>query len=209
MGNAYKNKKTGTKYTPEELLDIIRKGFSEGKIHLKDYKARKSICNAFGTWNEALKLAGIEPVRRVKAYTRNELIEAINEKYKKTGEVPKYQNTSFALSVVKEFGSWNKGLEASGLNINIDTRDKIQLTNDELKEAYVALSKRLEKEEFGASKKDINEAFRKGEFPCSENPLVARFSTLNNLKKECGFKEWKREVKYTKEELTKLLRDKA
>jgi hypothetical protein len=209
MGNAYKNKKTKTKYTPEELLDIIKKGVFEGKIHLKDYKSRKSICKAFGTWNEALRIAGIEPARRVKSYTKDELVEALINKYKKTNKVPLYRDTSFALSVAKEFGSWNKGLEAAGLNVNIETRDRIQLTNDELKQAYIKLSTCLIKEEYGASKKDINEAFRKGEFPCSENSLSARFSTLNNLKKECGFKKWKREVKYTKEELTKLLRDKV
>ena len=102
MGNAYKNKKTGTKYTPEELLDMIKKGVSEGKIHLKDYRSRKSICKAFGTWNEALRIAGIEPARRAKSYTKDELVEALINRYKKTGKVPTYQDTSFALSVVNQ-----------------------------------------------------------------------------------------------------------
>lgn len=201
--------KRENKYSREDLLEIIKTGFSEGKTQMKEYEARASIRKEFGSWNEALQIAGIEPLRRRKGYSREELIEALISEYKKNNNTISYADSQLASSVVREFGSWNKGLNVAGIDLNRTLKEKrYNISKKELIKAYIQLSRDLDKEEYGASKRDINKAFKNGGFPCAESSLVARFSSLNNLKRESRFKEWNKEVTYTKEELTKLLKEK-
>lgn len=74
----------------------------------------------FGTWDKALEAAGLKPERstRRKAYTKEELIQKIQEKAQELGRIPNYNEVSrpYYSTYVKYFGSWEKALAEAGLS---------------------------------------------------------------------------------------------
>ena len=197
------------KYSKEQLLEIIRNGFSNGKTKFDDFKERASIFKAFGSWENALSMAGVSSnTSRRYSYSKDELIIKLLTICNETNKIPVYRETPFALSVVKAFGSWNNGLIAAGFDINKEFSGKILFSNDELASKYADFSYQIGKNIYGASKNEIDRAFREKKFPCSSGSLVNRFSGFNNLKYICGFKRWKRDVIYSREDLILLLKKK-
>jgi len=105
------------KYSDEELLQMLRDEFkrlgrapsSKKMKHIRIYTAR------FGTWNNALELAGLPTLRRNKNMSDEELLDLIRDKYKETGKIPKSRMIPENGIIRRRFGSWNNALEKAGL----------------------------------------------------------------------------------------------
>lgn len=118
------------KHTDDELLDALRRAADElgrtptqKEIAAMDgYPSYMTYFKRFGSWNEALRLAGIEPrERHVRRYTEAELITLLKEAAAVLGRTPKTDDLQ-AMDAYPSwhtyharFGSWNKALEAAGL----------------------------------------------------------------------------------------------
>jgi hypothetical protein len=104
----------------------------------KDGKyAPSSYSNEFGSWNNAVREAGLEPTR-YRNVPRQELIcelERLTEELGHTPTAPEMtQHGSFTNKTYsREFGSWNNALEKAGLGIN---REKDVPESDLLNELH-------------------------------------------------------------------------
>ena len=212
------NKKGNASFRADGKMDVslMASKIAAGGGHVNasggkfdDFKERASIFKAFGSWENALSMAGVSSnTSRRYSYSKDELIFKLLTICHETNKIPVYRETPFALSVVKAFGSWNNGLIAAGFDINKEFSGKILFSNDELASKYADFSYQIGKNIYGASKNEIDRAFREKKFPCSSGSLVNRFSGFNNLKYICGFKRWKRDVIYSREDLILLLKKK-
>lgn len=101
--------------------------------NLKGYPSRKSFSNHFGSFNNALRLAGLEPIsmslKEMKDFydsneTRNDMLEYLKQLTYESGKTPlskdldnsqvKYNRSSYE----RVFGSWNNALKEAGLKLN-------------------------------------------------------------------------------------------
>ncbi len=120
-----------TKFTRDELINEIRRAYVElGRIPRqndmqcnKGYIGIDNFYSMFGTLNNALIAAGLEPTK-LYGYTIEMVIEAFNKFIIEFDRVPtckdfdnnpKYPSSTTVASVC---GSWNNGLEYAGLQIN-------------------------------------------------------------------------------------------
>lgn len=104
----------------EELDAVPRRDQmrNEGKFAEKPYRRE------FGTWNQALRAAGYDPVDR-KNIPREELLNALKNLADRLGKTP----TANEMNTIGEFshrtmelrfGSWNQALQEAGLDLNFD-----------------------------------------------------------------------------------------
>ncbi len=108
--------------------------------------------NRFGSWNDALKAAGIEP-NETKGIDAIELFGNLEDVWENKGKQPVYRDMSVAPSkdsastYCDRFGSWRKALEAFIAYINEDDREeecaeavdvtkKVKPKNEENKSSY-------------------------------------------------------------------------
>lgn len=117
--------------------DYPREGFDRERLiaHLKDEAERlgrtplaSEMANprgyiymrVFGTWHKALEAAGLKPEKssRRKAYTKEELIQKIQERAQELGRAPNYNEVSrpYYSTYVKYFGSWEMAIAEAGLS---------------------------------------------------------------------------------------------
>lgn len=132
-------------YTDEELLNYLELFYDKyGEVPIKidfdnnrDYPSSNIYHKRFGSWNNAIKMAGLR-IRR--EYTDEELLDYLELFYEKYGEVPMKRdfdnNLDYPGSNIyhKRFGSWNKALLLAGLHIRGKYTDKELL--DMLKRSY-------------------------------------------------------------------------
>ena len=82
----------------------------------------------FGSWNKALRTAGLKPRREPKNYTDDQLIASLIALYEKLDHVPTMgdvdEEPSIPSSVTfsRRFGNWNLALKAAGLALNSHRR---------------------------------------------------------------------------------------
>ena len=117
------------KYTKDELLEYLRQFLEEnGRIPANDdfnnnpkYPSFKTYAKSFGSWNGALKMAGLQ----INIFTKiadSELLTYLEQFYKENGRSPTrrdFSNNSrypSYITYVNRFGSWNKGLKLVGLD---------------------------------------------------------------------------------------------
>ena len=117
-------------YTKEFLISELHRFVHENGRNpiVKDmfpdngYPSMTPYVNKFGSWNNALKDANLENIR--KEYTDKFLISELHRFVKENGRVPKsyeispkygYPSSSMCAG---RFGSWNKALQAAGLEIH-------------------------------------------------------------------------------------------
>lgn len=198
--------KSRNQYTDDELLNIIKNKTKElGRIpYLKEIKQCNIISKRFGSWNNALKLAGYENTKN-KEFTREELLELIRCRYKKTGNIPKISEFEFKFYIYKFFGSWNNALKLAGIEMK---SDKKKIKSNERKKKY------SDEDLLQKIKNKYNEL---GEIPKSyqvENYtiIIRRFNGWDNALKKAGVddKKLKKYNKiYTKKDLLNMIKEKT
>ena len=110
----------------------------------KDMPDHKTYANYFGSWNNALEMAGFSPNLR-RDWTKREMVKLLAEFGKKLGKTPTREsvnaarNMPYTATYTKFFGSWTKALEAAGFSPN----RKLGWTDEEMIELLVELSKKL------------------------------------------------------------------
>ncbi|MBD5589367.1 homing endonuclease associated repeat-containing protein [Clostridium botulinum] len=198
--------KSKDQYTDDELLNIIKSKTKElGRIpYLKEVKQCNIISKRFGSWNNALNLAGYENTRN-KEITQEEVLELIRYKYNKLGKVPKISEFELKFYVYKFFDSWNDALKLAGVEIQ---SNKKQVRRNKKREKY------SDEELLQKIKNKYNEL---GKIPKSyqvENYtiIIRRFDGWDNALKKAGFdnKELKKYKKtYTKKDLLNMIKEKT
>ncbi|MBC6301523.1 homing endonuclease associated repeat-containing protein [Listeria booriae] len=133
------------KKTDEELLTEIQELYQKlgrtpkRREYISNYVASKR----FGSWNAALKAAGLEVVTKRKDLTKAELIELVLKAKKELGRVPLSNPEHFPYyrQAMVKFGTWNKFLIEAGLQPNPNA--EIKYTDDYLIEEVQQMAKRL------------------------------------------------------------------
>ncbi|WP_395894883.1 homing endonuclease associated repeat-containing protein (plasmid) [Bacillus safensis subsp. safensis] len=107
------------KYTKDELIRILQNKAEElGRSpKFKEVPQRQSIVNHFGSFNNALRTAGLTPYP-IRRYTEEELINALKDKASELGRTPRTRDMRCRDAIRNHFGSFNKALELAGLKIN-------------------------------------------------------------------------------------------
>lgn len=145
------NKNTTKPKTREEMIDDLKNLANElGRIPITsdlvgrdDIKGKGAYAETFGSWSNALKEAGLEPVWC--PVSDEELIYELQRFYTDNHRSPttrdqlRYGWCTFST----RFGTWNKALKAAGLPINdgiygIRTKGKDGVEYDSISEAKVA-----------------------------------------------------------------------
>ena len=123
-------------FTPEELIAQLKAEAERlGRTPKNEDIARSSregrtasmtaFAHCFGSWNKALQAAGLE-LNRFYGYTLEILISQLKAEAKRLGRTPKHkdiarsskENRTASGTAFREcFGSWNKALEAAGLEV--------------------------------------------------------------------------------------------
>ena len=123
-----------SRYTKGQIIEIIRKFERENgrpptsadfDDNLRYYPSSWSVRNLFGSWNDAMRMAGLIPNTLLKD---EELLEFLRKFDRENGRSPKMEDflgnpkyPSFAI-YQKHFGSWNNALKMAGLEINRFTK---------------------------------------------------------------------------------------
>jgi hypothetical protein len=119
-------------YSDEALIEIlkslhIRLGKSPTGMNLRenrDLPQEGQYLRAFGSWNNALALAGLKP-NRVHRFTKSDLISILQREAKLLGSVPKASHFSGSKSLPSQsrfrdhFGSYANAVEAANLALPI------------------------------------------------------------------------------------------
>ncbi|MBN2423007.1 hypothetical protein JXB41_07310 [Candidatus Woesearchaeota archaeon] len=116
------------RYTKEQLIHFLKKLSKELKKtptaddinKKKKYPCSSTYVNRFGSWNNALKQAGLK-LNIFFHYNKKELIDNLKQIYKELGRVPKSKDikgkkwmASYS-TYKKYFGSWNNALNKAGI----------------------------------------------------------------------------------------------
>lgn len=142
--------------TDEEILEMLRSLAEElGRTpEHNDLQADVDMPNAevyvhrFGTWNNALRAAGLKVVHH-RGRSNQDMIEALQALAKKLGRIPSYNDARTASSedssmpscctYTRRFGSWDEALKAAKLK----TKDETPESDAELLRKLQALARKL------------------------------------------------------------------
>lgn len=126
--------------TTEQYVDLLKNYTNKlGRVpSSKEIQEARAIINRFGSWNKALKAAGLQ---QEVTYTKEKLIKIIKQKANVLGRPPMLSEIKEKAHIYIAFGSWNKALEASGLPVN----RKSSYTKEELIEILLLRAKELDR----------------------------------------------------------------
>ncbi len=140
----------GSKYTTQILIHALQ-AFAEKLGRTPSYREMQAAedmpdattyANYFGSWNKALETAGLK-INRHAAESEAEMLEALQSLAKELGRTPMMAdvggNAPGASTYTQHFGSWNKALEAAGLEVSRRTG----MSDDEMLEKLRVLAKKL------------------------------------------------------------------
>lgn len=197
------------KYTDEEILKTIQDFYIENPENPSREQYKRSgrkpsiatIEDRFGSWSEALKRAGLKPIKvRNKPYTDEEMLEALRNFYKENGNSISYvayeQSGKIpSASVIRNrFGSWNEALRKANLplNQNKSTMFTEQQMIDALRRVASCVPSVLSQK-----------LYKTHSFSYEPSVITIRrhFGTWNKALKKAGLPTIKN--KYTKEEILK------
>jgi hypothetical protein len=112
-------------WTKKELIQEIRwvaKKLGRTPTN-REFNAHSTSCvvtvrNRFGTWDRAIKAAGLEPLHV--AFTKSDCLKELQRIAQMLGKTPRMEDftkhaSMNACTVCEFFGSWNNGLQAAGL----------------------------------------------------------------------------------------------
>ncbi len=194
------------KLTKKIIINQLKKCYSENpNMKAKDFEKDRSVCSVnavtlrFGSWNNALKEAGIKLNTREK-WSNEEILKQLREHYSKTGNitVESFDNDKGVCStdtVKNRFGSWSKGLKKAGILI----LEEKKLTKEKITEQI--------NDYYSRNSKITATGFEKDRTVCSIERVVVHFGSWNNAMIELGYKE--KVIKQSNEKLLNILRDKA
>lgn len=167
------------------------------------------VCSRFRSYKEFLNLIGYDTLE--KSYTKNEIVKLLQNGID-NGDIKSIIDLSkkgypVPATIYKILGvaSWKETLKLINreLNSNYVRIFKYNYTQDELKNMYLELSKKLNKNVRGASKYDIKEYLG-----ITQDVFQRMFKKpFIELKKEWGFQARKRDSIYTKEIIIELLKN--
>ena len=200
------------KYSKEQLIEILQQKAKElGRSPMqKEIKQFGAVKRHFGNLNNALMAAGLTPNKRgrkglaaglinkkegkARKYTKEDLINILQQKADELGRTPKVKEVKQVGSIVKYFGSYNKGLEAAGLK-------KRQFEKQCTKEELIAILQQKAKELRRAPKStEISQ----------RSSIFRHFGSFNAGLQAAGLtpNQTKRKT-YTEENLIEILQQKA
>jgi len=121
-------------YTRQELLRLLQDLAQElGKTpttaeldSAAEYPSKSTYTLRFGSWNEAVKLANLEPNRPSK-YSDEELSQRLAEFAEETGKTPTHEDVResdempSATVYLKRWETWNEAVEEAGLEPRTST----------------------------------------------------------------------------------------
>ena len=143
-------------YTKEDLINSLRKlynKFGRAPRYDKDFGIKnnmpssKTFGKRFGSFNNALRLAGIPITKEYKRYNNNKLITILKLFAKKIGKTPRRKDFYYNKNMPDpntykiKFGSFNKAIKLAGLEIN--NSKFFYYTNKELLNLLTKISKKL------------------------------------------------------------------
>ena len=122
------------------MVDILKaKAERLGRVPLSyELLQKKIISKYFSSWNKALEEVRMRKIYKPKP-TKEELLDIIRAKTKELGRTPLKREISHGGTIVEHFGSWNKALEAAG----IDKKYKREYTKEELLDMLKAKAEEL------------------------------------------------------------------
>jgi hypothetical protein len=118
------NQKYDDEILIQELLRFIREHNRVPKYsdmsNKHGYPSHRAYTEHFGSWNNALIIAGIKPFNYNKEILINELLRFVNENNRNpiVKEMCKKNNYPSEFAFKTHFGSWNAALIAAGLEVN-------------------------------------------------------------------------------------------
>jgi 5-methylcytosine-specific restriction endonuclease McrA len=129
----------------EDLLEDLRrsaKALGRETITIAEYAERgkahpSTIQRRFGSWPEALKLAGLQPSRSKIGITDDELFENVKSLWISLGRQPRYSevrrpSSKFSAGTYENrFGSWSKALRKFVAWVNSDSPERSQQNVEE------------------------------------------------------------------------------
>lgn len=112
------------RWSRPELIRAIRSRRREGgslayrTVHLEDTGLLKAACRFFGTWEGALRAAGMDVgrIRKIRAWNPDKILRAIRTgaRARQSGKLRPWDKGLFA-TVMAYFGSWRTALEIAGV----------------------------------------------------------------------------------------------
>lgn len=114
------------RYTKEVLIEIIQEKAKTLNRTPKrsEIKEACSVVRVFGSFSDGIVAAGLKPTRRkfnrkpCNKTSNQEIIIEIQNKAKELGRTPKISEVDIGKIAINKFGSWNKALQAAGLEVN-------------------------------------------------------------------------------------------
>ncbi|KLV18336.1 homing endonuclease associated repeat-containing protein [Bacillus anthracis] len=173
--------------TDKQILENIQSVASKlGKTpRLEDVPYSKIAINRFGSWSNALLVAGLK-LETKGNYTKEELIQIIRDKYERLGYVPRLYEIKQAATITKVFGSWENAL------LEADLKSERYKSDEELLEELIQFGNKIGRK---PRKVDCD----KHKFPIGK--YQRRFGSWNNALKLAGFNTSRK--KYTRQEIVK------
>lgn len=180
-------------YSDKDLLEIIIRTAKKLKRTPKrrEVKNNSTILSRFGSWNQAIKKAGLKPNNK-KSYTKKELIQIIKDYYKKNKTVPR--QIDFAknpklpdpTTIKRKFNlSWQEILKKVNLNPRLNYLSSYNYTDEQLlqmfKKEYLRIKPRNYQELFRNRKNIPSLNYYKKRFKCNYNGLLKKCGLSINL----------------------------
>ena len=150
--------------------------------------SRATVKNHFGSWNEFLRAAGLEVNLRM-IITDEELVRQVQMLAKELGKAPtigefnKDPRTASATTAKDHFDSWNKFLEAAGLETNLQVIRRTYRHTDVTSEGLISQLQMLAKE-FG--KAPTRNEFDKDPRTAGATTAIKRFGSWNKFLEAAG-----------------------
>lgn len=113
------------------------------------YPSTKAYINHFGSWNNALRKAGMDVNLQFNNYTKEDMIKIGLDYYNNTGNIPLSHEIGFTYSVIKKYwGNWNNYLSEINLKSNkVNKYSREELLN-KLIVFYNLLGRKPNKQDF-------------------------------------------------------------
>ncbi|MBO1306312.1 hypothetical protein JZO70_09080 [Enterococcus sp. 669A] len=171
----------------EELIELVQARATElGHAPTKDEFAYTALAKTrYGTWNNFIESAGLEPNNPRYNLSETQLMELIQAQAKKLRRTPFRKEFKYSTYAVKKFGSWDEFIESAGL---------------EKRKAMSGLSDKRLLRLVRAQAKDEGRVPTKRSFPYGAM-AASRYGSWSNFLKAAGLKTWKHGPVISNEEL--------